>query len=70
MSGKSFWGRTKEVQMFNVIKLFVFEETGQGVTEYALIILLVAMALMVTIVEFEGKLWALFNKIILAFPLV
>lgn len=56
--------------MFNVIKLFVFEETGQGVTEYALIILLVAMALMVTIVEFEGKLWALFNKIILAFPLV
>jgi Flp pilus assembly pilin Flp len=70
MSGKSFWGRTKEVQMFNAIKLFVYEETGQGVTEYALIILLVAMALMVTIVEFEGKLWALFNKIILAFPLV
>jgi len=60
----------KEVQIINVIKILSSEETGQGMTEYALIIFFVAIALIVTVASLEEKVWTLFNKIILALPVV
>ncbi|MGI6685602.1 MAG: Flp family type IVb pilin [Bacillota bacterium] len=58
------------MQTINVLKNLIHEETGQGMTEYALLIFFIALALIVTVAEVEGKLEALFNKIVLALPLV
>jgi Flp pilus assembly pilin Flp len=58
------------VQIINVVKHLIYEENGQGMTEYALLIAFVAMALIVTVAAFEDKVWALFNKVILAIPVV
>jgi len=52
----------------NMIKRLVHEESGQGMTEYGLIIALVAVALIVTLVAFKDKLITLFNGISLAAP--
>lgn len=62
--------KIKEVQVINVIKYLIYEENGQGMTEYALVIFFVAMALIVTVAAFEDKVWALFNKVVLAIPVV
>lgn len=62
--------KIKEVQVINVINYLIFEEKGQGMTEYALIIFFVAIALIVTVAAFEDKVWALFNKVVVAIPIV
>lgn len=59
-----------EVQIINVIKHLIYQEKGQGMTEYALIIFFVAVAMIVTLVAFEEKAWALFNRVILTLPVV
>jgi len=45
----------------NLLRRLCQEETGQGMTEYGLIIALVAVALIVTLVAFKDKLVTLFN---------
>jgi len=58
------------VHVINVINYLIYEEHGQGMTEYALIIFFLAMALIVTLAAFEDKVWSLFNKVVLALPVV
>jgi len=60
----------KEVQIINAIKYLIYDEKGQGMTEYGLIIVLVAIALMVSLATFKDKLLALLSRIILALPIV
>jgi len=48
----------------------VHDEKGQGMTEYALLIFFAALALITSIAAWEGKVWDLFNKIVLALPVV
>ncbi|MEL7563571.1 MAG: hypothetical protein AAGU27_01620 [Dehalobacterium sp.] len=68
--GRGMCKKIKEVQVINVINYLIFEEKGQGMTEYALIIFFVAIALIVTVAAFEDKVWALFNKVVVAIPIV
>lgn len=47
----------------NGIRRFLRDESGQSLTEYALIIALVAIALIATITAFKDKLLAVFKTI-------
>ncbi|WP_236860039.1 Flp family type IVb pilin [Candidatus Formimonas warabiya] len=58
------------MQIINAIKYLIYDEKGQGMTEYGLIIVLVAIALMVSLATFKDKLLALLSRIILALPIV
>lgn len=58
------------MQIINVMRYLTFGEKGQGMTEYALIIFFLAMALIMTIAAFEDKLWVLFNRVVLTIPVV
>jgi pilus assembly protein Flp/PilA len=49
--------------MLNMIKKLWKEESGQGMTEYGLIIALVAIAVIVAITAMGGKLSAVFDQI-------
>ncbi|HZK55918.1 MAG TPA: Flp family type IVb pilin [Desulfosporosinus sp.] len=49
--------------MFSKIKLFFKDESGQAMTEYGLIIALVAVAVIVTISAMGGQLSTLFETI-------
>jgi pilus assembly protein Flp/PilA len=49
--------------MINVVKRLWKEEEGQGMTEYGLIIALVAVALIVTIVALKDQLIEIFEGI-------
>lgn len=49
--------------MLQIINQLFNEEKGQGMTEYGLIIALVAIAVIVAITAMSGKLSAVFNKI-------
>ncbi len=47
----------------NGIRRFLRDESGQSLTEYALIIALVAIALIATVTAFKDKLLAVFKTI-------
>lgn len=47
--------------MLQNVKKFVMQEQGQGLTEYALILGLIALAAVVAVTAFGGKIKALFN---------
>lgn len=47
----------------NILKRLWQEEEGQGMTEYGLIIALVAVALIVTVGVFKDKIIAMFTNI-------
>lgn len=49
--------------MKTFLKNFLADESGQSLTEYALIIALVAIALIATITLFKDKLLTIFNDI-------
>ncbi len=49
--------------MMKMVKRLWIEEEGQGMTEYGLIIALVAVALIGTLWAFKGKIEAFFNGI-------
>lgn len=49
--------------MLKMVKRLWKEEKGQGMTEYGLIIALVAIAIIVALTAMSGKLSAVFTKI-------
>lgn len=49
--------------MLQMINKFLKDEKGQGMTEYGLIIALVAIAIIVALTAMSGKLSAVFDKL-------
>jgi pilus assembly protein Flp/PilA len=49
--------------MMKLIKSFWTDESGQGLTEYAVIIALVSIALLVVLAAFRDELASVFNEI-------
>jgi len=47
--------------MLNVLKQFWTDESGQGLTEYASIVALVSVALMLVLIAFRDELGRIFN---------
>jgi pilus assembly protein Flp/PilA len=45
-----------------MIKKFINDESGQGMTEYILIVVLIAVAAIVVVKAFGGKIQELFQK--------
>lgn len=58
----NFWGK------YALARLGVSSEDGQGLVEYALIILLIAIAVVGTVVVFGEQLNATYERIVNAFP--
>lgn len=52
----------KEVKGMELFKRFVHEEDGQGLTEYALIIALIAVAVIAVMVIFRNQIRNVFTK--------
>ena len=52
--------------MLNFFKRLLIEEKGQGLTEYALIITLVAVALVVAVLAFRTQIIGMFNNAVTA----
>ena len=58
----------KEGKKMNLLKKLIKQEDGQGMTEYALIIGFVAVALIVTMIAFKDKIKTFFDGISLSAP--
>ena len=52
--------------MTELIKRFIMDEQGQGLTEYALIIALVAVALIAVIITFRTQIATVFTNLVTA----
>ena len=52
--------------MLELVKTLVMDEQGQGLTEYALIIALVAVALIAVIITFRTQIATVFTNLVTA----
>jgi len=50
-----------------LLKYFLLDETGQGMTEYALIIAMVALVVFISIRETGGQILLLLNRVVESF---
>lgn len=57
-----FWAK------YALARLGISDEEGQGLVEYALIILLIAIAVIGTVVVFGEQLYAAYERVVAAFP--
>jgi len=53
----------REATMFSLVYKFLKEERGQGLTEYALIILLIAIACVAVAIIYGNQLLGLYNNL-------
>jgi pilus assembly protein Flp/PilA len=51
------------MKMLELISRFVRDEEGQGLAEYALILVLIAVAVIVALTALGGKIGEVFNKV-------
>ncbi len=54
--------------MRNIIKRFIKEESGATMVEYAILVALIAVAVIVTVGILGGKIDATFQKVVNAMP--